>query len=89
MTERLLEIAASEPDSLALGLAPKLDLPEAAVDVATTRILARELAQVAVTYRLPPESDRPLWSDGGGRLYHEGLLKWTQDELAAQVLFEE
>jgi len=89
VSKRLLEIAGSEPESLARRLAPRLDIPPAVMDLATTRVLARELSQVVETYRLPPESDRPLWYDEGARFFYDHLQEWTKDELAAQILFEE
>lgn len=89
VSERLVEIAGSEPESLARRLAPRLDIPPSAVDLATTRALARELPQAVETYRLPPEQERPLWYDGGARFFYDVLQEWTRDELAAQILFEE
>ena len=90
VSKRLLEIAGSEPELLARRLAPRLDIPSAAMDLATTKVLAHELTQFVETYRLPPESDRPLWYDGsGGRFFYDVLREWTQDDLAAQILFEE
>lgn len=89
VSQQLLEIAGSEPENLARRLAPRLDIPPTAIDLVTTRSLARELTQVVQSYRLPPESERPLWYDGGARLFRDALQEWTRDELTTQVLFEE
>jgi hypothetical protein len=90
VSERVLEMMAdSESDGVVRRLAAQLDIPPNAVDFTVVRQLARELREVVETYRLPPESERFTWHDGDARLFQRALMDSTQDEVVAQIIFDE
>jgi hypothetical protein len=87
VSERLLEVASSEPNVL-IRLAPVLEISrEATVDAAVLRQLAQEMRQAVQTYRIPENPN--TWYDGGSRPFTDALEEFTQDSLLTQILYEE